>query len=97
MERADRAGFYTVSADSREAAVMAVNVHPDESDLRTIDPRELQSQQDRRPAYLVGASGGQIEDLSKPRPIWPYVLVAALAALLLEQWVAGLGKRTERA
>jgi len=99
LERVDRAGLYTITADGREAALLAVNVHPDESDLRTIDPRELQTQRDRRPAYLVGTDGrtAQLEDLSKDRPLWPYFLLAAFAVLLAEQWVAGIGARRHRA
>lgn len=95
LERAERAGLYRITADGQEVALLAVNIHPDESDLRTIDPRELQSERERRPAYLVGTDGrtARLEDLSRNRPLWPYFLLAAFAVLLAEQWVAGMGSR----
>jgi hypothetical protein len=95
LDRTEKAGLYSIVADGKEVAVLPVNVHPDESDLRTIDPRELQATQDRRPTYLVGSQGerSEIEGLYKDRPIWPYLLVAAFLTLALEQWVAGVGTR----
>jgi hypothetical protein len=95
LERVEKTGLYTVMADGQEAAVIAVNTDPDESDLRTIDPRELQNERDRRPVYLVGGARGdtRLEDLSKSRPLWPWFLLAAFAVLVAEQWVAGLGAR----
>lgn len=98
IERAEKAGLYTITADGREAAVVAVNIHPDETDLRTIDPRELQSERDRAPAYLVGTSGkdASLEDLTMNRPLWPYLLLAAFGTLVMEQLVAGLGARRTR-
>lgn len=95
IERAEKAGLYTITADGQEAAVIAVNIHPDETDLRTIDPRELQSERNRVSTYLVGTSGKDtpLEDLSKNRPLWPYLLLAAFGVLVIEQLVAGWGAR----
>lgn len=91
LDAADAAGVYTVKADGREVARMAVNIHPDETDLRTIDPRELQSAHDRRPVYLAGEGNGagSVQDLTRGRPLWPWVVLAAGAVLLAEQWLAG--------
>src|SRR5262249_31149251 len=95
IDRAEKSGVYIVSGDGREQAALAVNVSPDESDLRTLDPRDLQAQQDRRPAYLIGASERSLEDLHKNRPLWPYIILAAFLAMAIEQWLSGLGKKTK--
>jgi hypothetical protein len=92
LERARKAGVYTIEAGGREAGMFAVNVSPDESDLRAIDPRELQSRQSRRPALLIG-SGRDAADpagLTRGRPLWPYLVLALFALLILEQFLASL-------
>ena len=97
VERVNSPGFHTILADGQAAALLAVNPHPDESDLRTIDPRELESRRRARSSYLVGAQGAnaaaQLEGLRRSRPLWPYFLLAAFAALLLEHLVATFGSR----
>jgi len=95
LDRVDRSGLYSVRVDGREEAVLAVNPHPDESDLRAVDPRELRSSRDRRPAYLAGAGGARLEDLTRSRPLWPWMVAAAFAVMVLEQLVAGPGRRRE--
>jgi hypothetical protein len=94
IERVETPGFHTVLADGQAAALLAVNPHPDESDLRPLDPHELESKRSARPTYLVHAgeaSGATLEGLRHGRPLWPYCLLAAFVALLLEQAVATFG------
>jgi len=96
LDRVETPGFHTIVAGGQTLATIAVNPHPDESDLRPIDPRELESKQGARAAYVVGAGGsatGDLDTLLHPRPLWPYCLLAAFAALLLEQAVATFGSQ----
>jgi len=93
VERVEEPGFHTILANGQLAAVLAVNPHPDESDLRALDPRELESRRSARASYLVRAAQGSaaLEGLRRGRPLWPYCLLLAFAALLLEQIVATFG------
>lgn len=96
VERATRSGFYRLAAEyGRALATLTVNAHPDESDLRAVDPRELESRRRKGNALLVGGSGKNegVDELQKGRPVWHYLLVTALACLLLEQWVGQLRPR----
>lgn len=96
LDRVETPGFHTLLADGQTLAVIAVNPHPDESDLRPLDPRELEGKRSARPSYLVGSGGGaaaQLEALRHGIALWPYCLLAAFAALLLEQIVATFGSR----
>ena len=92
VEHVDRLGFYALFANGKPVATLAVNPHPDESDLRTIDPRELQSKRAKHAAYAVhaGAAGAasELDGLRHDRPLWPYCLLAVLLFLLLEHAVA---------
>ncbi len=99
VERAEEPGFYTLLADGQAAATLAVNPHPDESDLRALDPRALEGKRRARASYLVrgGTEGSAaLEELRRGRPLWPYCLLAALVALLLEPAVATVGGRRTR-
>lgn len=95
VERVDRLGFHVVLADGQPVATLAVNPHPDESDLRAIDPRELQSKRAKHAAYAVhaGAVGAssELDSLRHDRPLWPWCLLAVLVFLLLEHTVAAFG------
>lgn len=98
MEPVEGIGFHTLLAGGRLAGVIAVNAHPDESDLRAMDPRELESLRKKRPTYAVNAANmngvADLEALRHARPLWPYCLLLAFLALLLEQAVATFGGRT---
>ena len=99
LERVETPGFHTVLADGQAAAVLAVNPHPDESDLRALDPRELESRRSARSSYLIhaGSEGSAaLEGLRRGQALWPYCLLAALAALLLEQTVATFGGQARK-
>ncbi|MCW3096862.1 MAG: rane protein [Chthonomonadaceae bacterium] len=95
VDHVDRLGFHTVLANGKPVASLSVNAHPDESDLRTIDPRELQSKRAKHAAYAVhaGAVGAaaELDSLRHDRPLWPYCLLAVLLFLLLEHAVAAFG------
>jgi hypothetical protein len=92
LDRARQAGVYVIESGGRESGMFAVNVSPDESDLRSIDPRELQSRQNRSPTYLVGSGRGpeDASELTRSRPLWPYLVIALFALLILEQLLASL-------
>jgi hypothetical protein len=95
IERVESPGFHSILANGQAVATIAVNTHTDESDLRAIDPRELESKRSARGTYMVNAGGSgssaALEDLRRPRPLWPYFLIAAFVALLLEHTVATFG------
>ena len=95
VERVDRIGFHAILANGQPVATLAVNPHPDESDLRAIDPRELQSKRAKHAAYAVhaGAVGAasELDSLRHDRPLWPWCLLAVLLLLLLEHAVAAFG------
>lgn len=95
LEHVEMPGFHTVTANGQPAVTLAVNPSSDESDLRALDPRELESKRSARPSYLVGGKGEgaavQLERLQRGRPLWPYCLLLALFALLLEQAVTTVG------
>jgi hypothetical protein len=95
VERVERTGFHAVLANGQPVATLAVNPHPDESDLRAIDPRELQSKRAKHTAYAVHAgsvgAGSELDSLRHDRPLWPWCLLAVLLFLLLEHAVAAYG------
>jgi hypothetical protein len=98
LERASAPGFHRVLINARSVATLAVNTHPDESDLRALDPRELQDRQRSGSSYMVEAgrqgAAAELQKLQRGVPLWPYCLLLAFAALLLEHAVAAFGSRT---
>jgi hypothetical protein len=98
IDPARRAGIYHLTAGAQEVAALAVNPHPDESDLRSIDPRELESQREKSRSYLTGSTGNDpdVSDLDKGTPIWHYLLIFAIAALFAEQAVGRVGVRSRK-
>jgi len=95
IEKTGKSGFYRILSGGEEAATLAVNSHADETDLRAIDPRELESKRQRQVAYLSAAAGGSasISDLQHGLELWPYLLLFALLLLLTEQIVRRVGLR----
>ncbi len=95
VERVGGIGFHALFTKGQPVATLAVNPHPDESDLRAIDPRELQSKRTKHAAYAVhaGANGAaaELDSLRHDRPLWPWCLLAVLLFLLLEHTVAAYG------
>lgn len=101
LDRVAKSGFFHVYSGAEMAASIPVNPHPDESDLRSIDPRELESKRLQQVSVLQAASGGQdLGNTQKGRDIWPYLFALALLSLLAEQTVrlaAHQPKKAERA
>jgi hypothetical protein len=88
LDRAPAPGFYRVYAGGSPAATVAVNIHPDETDLRSIDPRELESQSQRGRSVSIDAAVGDSSAALRSIPVWQFAVLAAIAFLLLEQSVA---------
>jgi hypothetical protein len=90
VDNVPQSGFYHIAAGQNQVASLAVNVHSDESDLRTIDPRELETQQRRESSYFagMGKADSDLDSLSKGRPLWQYLLAFALLCLFGEQAVS---------
>ena len=89
VDDAKLAGFYRLWAGPDAVATMAVNPHADESDLRPIDPRELESVRQKEVSYLATAAGeGGARDVDRGEPLWQYALLAAVLFLLCEQALA---------
>jgi hypothetical protein len=96
IERTKQSGFYHIASDSHPAESFAVNVSPDETDLRAIDPRDLENTGLRRNSFLTGAAGADsdVGNLNKGKPLWHYLLLAALICLCAEMAVNRLAVRT---
>ena len=95
--RASRAGIHQLLCDSKPVAAVAVNVDPDESDLRPLTVDQLRS--------LLGGPGGSSPEthpvpgesamaaLEGGRPLWGGFLLAGLGAIALELFLLGLWRR----
>jgi len=95
--RASRAGIHRLLCDSKPVAAAAVNVAPEESDLRPLTVSELQS-------HLSGPGGSApdaqplpgesaIAALEAGKPLWGGFLLAGLGAIALELFLLGLWRR----
>lgn len=98
IDQAKLCGFYRLSSQGAPVGSVAVNVSPDETDLRWIDPRELESQRQRGASFLAGVGGqaDSAEDFNKGRPLWPYLLTATILFLFAEQLLARIRPRVLR-
>jgi len=98
IDRAKRCGFYHIAAENRTVGDIAVNMSADETDLRTIDPRELESDRRRQNSYFAGTGvmDTEVGDLGKGRPLWPYLILITLLCLFVEQWVCGLTAKVRK-
>lgn len=97
VDQTRESGFYRVFSGSQSVASIAVNPHPDESDLRSIDPRELESERNRQASHLEGATQeANIVELDKGRPLWPTLLIIALLCLFAEQLVNWVRPKTRK-
>lgn len=87
LDTVKQSGFYYVSASGQPVAVIPVNVTADETDLRPVDPRELESQRQKQLSYVAGAgdAGNSVSDISRGHPLWHYLFFLALLALFAEQ------------
>ena len=81
-------GFYRINDGSRHLGSIPVNVDPRESDLLPLTEtqmRELSASPDRKIATAAAQSVRAVGALLEGVPIWPYLLLAALALLGVEQ------------
>ncbi len=99
IDQAKRCGFYRLTAAGANVATVPVNMHADETDLRAIDPRELETQRQKEASFLTGPAGSSAspEDLSRGRPLWPYLLTLTLLLLFAEQLLARVRPRMRTA
>ncbi|MEX2577680.1 MAG: BatA and WFA domain-containing protein [Verrucomicrobiales bacterium] len=83
---AARPGIYRLGAANRSAWAAAVNVSAEESDLRAIDPEELQARArvsgEDTGHFVEGA--GDYEELTSGRPVFHWFLLGMAALLLVE-------------
>lgn len=95
IDRSRQSGFYHLFADGKPASTLAVNVSADESDLRGIDPRELETEQTRAHSVLAGAAGvgADVAGLSTGRPLWHVLLLAAMFFLCAEAAVTRMAPK----
>lgn len=96
VERVAKSGFYRIYAGNEQVAALPVNPSPDESDLRSIDPRELETKRQRQVSILQAAGGTSALDAHKGLDLWPYLLAGALLFLLLEQAMRRVGPKPAR-
>ena len=79
----EQPGFYTLRADKLLRA-WAVNPPADESDLRTLDAKQLPRQVgDSRESYSV-AGREDFGEVAQGRPVWHWFLLGGLGVLLIE-------------
>lgn len=84
-----RPGYYSYSREG-EKGIFAVNVPPEESDLRPIDEGEIKSRFQQVPLDLFSADRETAEFFQAgPRSLARPILVALFLLLLLEMFVAG--------
>jgi hypothetical protein len=94
IDHVRQSGFYRLYAGADLVASLPVNPHPDESDLRAIDPRELETKRQRQVSVMQAAGGGEsLRKVQKGIDLWPYLIAFALASLLLEQGVRRVASR----
>ena len=84
-----RPGFYRAETKQGDATAFAVNVAPEETDLRRADLIALQAKRGFGPSSRVGKNGNSLSSLRYHFPLWPYCVLLALLLLLIEFWLAG--------
>ncbi|NUM54093.1 MAG: BatA domain-containing protein [Candidatus Hydrogenedentes bacterium] len=88
LQAAHERGFYRINDGSLHLGSIAVNVDARESDLLPLNEaqlRELSASPGRKIASMAAQSARPIDALLEGVPIWPYLLVAALGLLGVEQ------------
>lgn len=88
LDRAVRCGYYRIASAGKPAGEIAVNLSPDETDLRAIDPRDLESERRRQNSFYAGTglADADVSEFGKGHPLWHYLLLCALLLLFVEQW-----------
>jgi hypothetical protein len=90
----DQKGFWTIRRAGGRAEMVAVNIDRRESDLEAMPSESAELWQG---AAGSNAASGSIEQSAGTRPLWPWLLALALAAALVEVWVASKHLRREAA
>jgi hypothetical protein len=80
-------GFYRVYAAAKLAGSVAVNVDSLESNLERLDIPQLKelAKKSPRTAFLASTDAAGVEVLLEGRPLWHYLLLAAIGMLCIEQ------------
>jgi len=79
-------GFYRVEVSNKVAGSVAVNVDPLESNLERLDAAQLKElAKGPRTAFLAASDSGSLEALFEGKPLWHYLLLAAIGLLCIEQ------------
>jgi hypothetical protein len=92
LDRIDSAGFYAVDQGPRRLALVAANVDERESDLRRIEPGVLAALKESNPLAVETAAEASAMGPAG-RPLWPHLVVAAMALLGLEMLLLNMWKR----
>jgi hypothetical protein len=96
VEAAHEIGFYRVNEGAQHLGSIPVNIDPRESDLLSLSEtqmRDLAATADRKVASAAAHSTRAIGDLLEGILIWPYLLIAALGLLGVEQLALLMLKR----
>ncbi len=95
LPRPTLAGFYELQHDDRAVECVSVNLDPREGDLRRVDRKVLEEHlAGERIALDIRAAGdsGPVLQL-RGRPMWPWFVLAAMAAVALELLILCVWKR----
>ncbi len=90
----DQQGFWTIRRAGGRAEMVAVNIDRRESDLEAMPAESTELWQGSAGS---NAASAQVEQSAGTRPLWPWFLAFALAAALVEVWVASKHLRREAA
>jgi len=84
--RTKACGFYRVHVADQVAGSVAVNVDPLESNLERLDVSQLKElAKGPRTAFVAASDAAGMETLLEGKPLWHYLLLAAIGMLCLEQ------------
>ncbi len=90
----DQKVFWTIRRAGGRAEMVAVNIDRRESDLEAMPSESAELWQGAAGSNAASAS---VEQSAGTRPLWPWLLALALAAALVEVWVASKHLRREAA
>ena len=93
--RTKKCGFYRIFIKSNSVGSVAVNVNPLESNLESLNVKQLQelAQASRAQFYASAGSQGSISELLNGKQLWHYFLLIAIVLLALEQVLVMVLKR----
>jgi hypothetical protein len=93
--RTKKCGFYRIFIKNNSVGSVAVNVNPLESNLESLNVKQLQelAQTSRAQFHAAAGSQGSISELLNGKQLWHYFLLIAIALLALEQVLVMVLKR----